>query len=134
MPTATAPEAKPRKKKTRGPAPDDVLATYRRLTRAQRRRISRAADKKMRATLAAIERDMALKRSPGSMAADPHRRHARSRPPTSHLIDRVFRDIARGHPPQGPHHPARRRHGKSPPRRPLGAPVVPVPATPATAS
>jgi hypothetical protein len=99
--SATAPDTRPRtKKKSRRragqPTQDEVLARYRRLTRAQRRRISRAADKKMRAVLAHIEREIALERSPGSMAAiltDGREMQA----PHLALIDKVFRDIAAGH-------------------------------------
>ena len=75
---------------------EEFLHAYRRLPRAQRRRIARQASPEQRTTLAAIERDMALKRSPGAMSAiltDGKEMQA------AHLdlIDRVFRDIARGH-------------------------------------
>lgn len=69
---------------------------YRRLNRAQRRRIAACATREVRAVLAQIEREMALERSPGSMAAiltDGKEKQARH----LDLIDRVFRDIARGH-------------------------------------
>jgi hypothetical protein len=98
MPTAAPDRPHSRKKGHRaGPTQEEVLARYRRLTRAQRRRISRAADRKMRAKLAVIERQIALERSPGSMAAiltDGREMQA----PHLALIDQVFRDIARGIP------------------------------------
>jgi hypothetical protein len=70
---------------------------YRRLNRAQRRRIARYASGEVRVLIAHIEREMALERSPGSMSAiltDGREKQA------AHLdlIDRVFRDIARGRP------------------------------------
>src|SRR5687768_13272214 len=74
----------------------EFLRHYRRLPRAQRRSIARRANPEQRNTLAAIERDMALTRSPGSMSAiltDGKEKQARH----LDLIDRVFRDIARGH-------------------------------------
>jgi len=73
-----------------------VVAQYRRLNRAQRRRIAVTASPELRKVLAGVERDMALKRSPGAMSAiltDGKERQA----PHLDLIDRVFRDIARGH-------------------------------------
>ena len=75
---------------------EEFLARYRRLPRAARRSIARRATPEQRETLAAIEHEMALKRSPGSMSAiltDGKERQA----PHLDLIDRVFRDIARGH-------------------------------------
>ncbi|MFD5848272.1 terminase large subunit domain-containing protein [Streptomyces chartreusis] len=69
---------------------------YRRLNRAQRRRIAACATREVRVVLAQIEREMALERSPGSMAAiltDGKEKQAKH----LDLIDRVFRDIARGH-------------------------------------
>ena len=75
---------------------DEVLTRYRSLPRTTRRSIARRATPEQRQTLAAIERDMALTRSPGSMSAiltDGKERQA----PHLDLIDRVFRDIARGH-------------------------------------
>ncbi|NUS25040.1 MAG: terminase, large subunit [Streptomyces sp.] len=75
---------------------EEFLTRYRRMPRAQRRSIARRATTEQRITLAAIERDMALKRSPGSMSAiltDGKEKQA----PHLDLIDRVFRDIARGH-------------------------------------
>lgn len=73
-----------------------VVAQYRRLNRAQRRRIAVSASPELRKVLAGVERDMALKRSPGAMAAiltDGREKQARH----LDLIDQVFRDIARGH-------------------------------------
>jgi hypothetical protein len=73
-----------------------VVAQYRRLNRAQRRRIAQFASPDLRKVLAGVERDMALKRAPGSMAAiltDGREKQARH----LDLIDKVFRDIARGH-------------------------------------
>ncbi|MFF1298154.1 MULTISPECIES: terminase large subunit domain-containing protein [unclassified Streptomyces] len=73
-----------------------VVAQYRRLNRAQRRRIASAASPELRTVLVQVERDMALKRSPGSMSAiltDGKEKQARH----LDLIDQVFRDIARGH-------------------------------------
>lgn len=90
MTTATAPA-------TDADPDQEFLDQYRRLNRAQRRRITRAASPELRQTLAAVERDMALKRSPGAMAAvltDGREKQA----PHLDLIDEVFRDIARGHP------------------------------------
>lgn len=74
----------------------ELAAAYRRLNRAQRRRIAGAATPETRTLLADLERTMALERSPGSMSAiltDGKEKQA------AHLdlIDRVFRDIARGH-------------------------------------
>lgn len=74
-----------------------LVAQYRLLNRAQRRRIAIAASPEVRIVLAGIERDMALKRSPGSMSAiltDGKEKQAKH----LDLIDRVFRDIARGIP------------------------------------
>lgn len=74
-----------------------LVAQYRLLNRAQRRRIAIAASPEVRIALAGIERDMALKRSPGSMSAiltDGKEKQAKH----LDLIDRVFRDIARGIP------------------------------------
>lgn len=89
------------------PAPADVVtgaeellelvAQYRRLNRAQRRRIAIQASAHVRAVLAGVERDMALKRSPGAMSrilTDGKEKQARH----LDLIDQVFRDIARGRP------------------------------------
>ncbi|MEW2402140.1 terminase family protein [Streptomyces sp. NPDC046862] len=75
---------------------EEFLRAYRRLPRAERRSIARRATPEQRAALVTIERDMALKRSPGSMSAiltDGKEKQARH----LDLIDRVFRDIARGH-------------------------------------
>ncbi|WP_078855031.1 terminase large subunit domain-containing protein [Streptomyces sp. NRRL F-5135] len=74
-----------------------LVAQYRRLNRAQRRRIAIAASPEIRTILAGVERDMALKRSPGSMSAiltDGKEKQARH----LDLIDQVFRDIAAGRP------------------------------------
>ncbi|MFE9491389.1 terminase large subunit domain-containing protein [Streptomyces sp. NPDC006641] len=74
-----------------------LVAQYRQLNRAQRRRIAIAASPEVRTVLADVERDMALKRSPGSMSAiltDGKEKQAKH----LDLIDRVFRDIARGIP------------------------------------
>ncbi|MFE4915816.1 terminase large subunit domain-containing protein [Streptomyces sp. NPDC056652] len=73
----------------------ELVAQYRRLSRAQRRRIAIAASPEVRTVLAGVERDMALKRSPGSMSAiltDGKEKQARH----LDLIDQVFREIARG--------------------------------------
>jgi hypothetical protein len=73
-----------------------LAAAYRSLNRAQRRRIAGSASPETRKVLAGLERDMALERSPGSMSAiltDGKEKQA----PHLDLIDRVFRDIARGH-------------------------------------
>ncbi|MFJ2279236.1 terminase large subunit domain-containing protein [Streptomyces sp. NPDC087866] len=75
----------------------ELVAAYRRLNRAQRRRIAIQATPEIRTVLAGIERDMALKRSPGSMSAiltDGKEMQAKH----LDLIDQVFRDIARGIP------------------------------------
>ncbi|MET7713673.1 terminase family protein [Streptomyces sp. NPDC005407] len=72
-----------------------VVASYRRLNRAQRRRIAHAASPELRTALAGVERDMALKRSPGSMASIlTDRRELQA--PHLDLIDGLFRRIARG--------------------------------------
>lgn len=74
-----------------------LVAQYQRLNRTQRRRIAHAASPDVRTVLAGVERDMALQRSPGSMSAiltDGKEKQA----PHLDLIDRVFRDIARGIP------------------------------------
>ncbi|WP_078878537.1 terminase large subunit domain-containing protein [Streptomyces sp. NBRC 110035] len=74
-----------------------LRAEYRRLNRAQRRRIAINASDDVRPVLAQIEREMALERSPGAMSAvltDGREKQA----PHLDLIDRVFRDIARGRP------------------------------------
>ncbi|MGW2845339.1 terminase large subunit domain-containing protein [Streptomyces sp. NPDC001274] len=74
-----------------------VVDTYRSLNRAQRRRIAHSASPELRLVLADVERDMALKRSPGAMSAiltDGKEKQARH----LDLIDQVFRDIARGIP------------------------------------
>ncbi|MEU5660087.1 terminase family protein [Streptomyces sp. NPDC047737] len=75
----------------------ELVATYRQLNRAQRRRIAIRATPDIRTVLAGVERDMALKRSPGSMSAiltDGKEMQAKH----LDLIDQVFRDIARGIP------------------------------------
>ncbi|WP_327260026.1 MULTISPECIES: terminase large subunit domain-containing protein [unclassified Streptomyces] len=75
----------------------ELVAQYQHLNRAQRRRIAIAASPEIRTVLAGVERDMALKRSPGSMSAiltDGKEKQAKH----LDLIDRVFRDIARGIP------------------------------------
>ncbi|MEU0837207.1 terminase family protein [Streptomyces sp. NPDC005969] len=75
----------------------ELVAQYRLLNRAQRRRIAICASPEIRTVLAGVERDMALKRSPGSMSAiltDGKEKQAKH----LDLIDRVFRDIARGIP------------------------------------
>ncbi|WP_399559316.1 terminase large subunit domain-containing protein [Streptomyces chartreusis] len=74
----------------------ELAAAYRKLNRAQRRRIAASASPETRKVLAGLERTMALERSPGSMSAiltDGKEKQARH----LDLIDRVFRDIARGH-------------------------------------
>lgn len=74
----------------------ELAAAYRKLNRTQRRRIAGAASPETRRLLAGLERDMALERSPGSMSAiltDGKEMQAAH----LNLIDRVFRDIARGH-------------------------------------
>ncbi|MFD7855154.1 terminase large subunit domain-containing protein [Streptomyces microflavus] len=75
----------------------ELVAQYQRLNRAQRRRIANNANSEIRTLLASVERDMALRRSPGAMAAiltegkEKQAKHL-------DLIDRVFRDIAAGRP------------------------------------
>lgn len=74
-----------------------LVTQYRRLNRAKRRAIACRAGPEVRRVLAQAERDMALKRTPGSMSAiltDGKEKQA------AHLdlIDQVFRDIARGRP------------------------------------
>lgn len=73
----------------------EIVDSYRRLNRAQRRRIARSASPELRTVLAGVERDMALRRAPGSMASiltDGRELQA------AHLalIDGLFRRIARG--------------------------------------
>ncbi|MCX4606831.1 terminase family protein [Streptomyces anulatus] len=75
----------------------ELVAQYQRLNRAQRRRIANNANSEIRSLLANVERDMALRRSPGAMAAiltDGKEKQAKH----LDLIDRVFRDIAAGRP------------------------------------
>ncbi|MER5277800.1 terminase family protein [Streptomyces sp. NPDC002809] len=75
----------------------EFVAAYWQLNRAQRRSIAIRATPEVRTVLAGVERDMALKRSPGSMSAiltDGKEMQAKH----LDLIDRVFRDIARGIP------------------------------------
>lgn len=75
----------------------ELVAQYQRLNRAQRRRIANNANSEIRTLLANVERDMALRRSPGAMAAiltDGKEKQAKH----LDLIDRVFRDIAAGRP------------------------------------
>ncbi|MGV2914718.1 terminase large subunit domain-containing protein [Streptomyces alfalfae] len=75
----------------------ELVAQYRKLNRAQRRRIASRASAEVRTVLVGVERDLALERSPGSMSAiltDGKEMQARH----LDLIDRVFRDIARGRP------------------------------------
>jgi len=75
----------------------ELVAAYRRLPSYKRIRIARTASPEMRTVLAGVERDMALKRSPGSMSSiltDGKEKQA----PHLDLIDKVFRDIARGKP------------------------------------
>ncbi|MFH8483595.1 terminase large subunit domain-containing protein [Streptomyces sp. NPDC018055] len=75
----------------------ELVAQYQRLNRAQRRRIANHANSEIRSLLANVERDMALRRSPGAMAAiltDGKEKQAKH----LDLIDRVFRDIAAGRP------------------------------------
>ncbi|MFF0009599.1 terminase large subunit domain-containing protein [Streptomyces tibetensis] len=101
MTTATAPDLTPEAEDEHGVAEQaeqylQLTAAYRKLNRAQRRRIAAAASPETRKVLASLERTMALERSPGSMSAiltDGKEKQARH----LDLIDRVFRDIARGH-------------------------------------
>jgi hypothetical protein len=101
MTTAATPESHPRQDDSDIVREAEELlqtvAQYRRLNRAQRRRIALYASPELRTVLAGVERDMALKRSPGSMSAiltDGKEKQARH----LDLIDQVFRDIARGRP------------------------------------
>lgn len=102
MTTATTPDLTPDPLEDSGIASEaeaylELRDQYRRLNRAQRRRIAACATSKTRKVLANLEREMALERSPGSMSAiltDGKERQA----PHLDLIDKVFRDIARGRP------------------------------------
>jgi hypothetical protein len=101
MTTATTPDLTPDTGEEEAVAQEaqeflQLAAAYRSLNRAQRRRIAGSASPETRKVLANLERDMALERSPGSMSAiltDGKEKQA----PHLDLIDRVFRDIARGH-------------------------------------
>jgi hypothetical protein len=101
MTTATTPDLTPETGEEEAVAQEaqeflQLAAAYRSLNRAQRRRIAGSASPETRKVLANLERDMALERSPGSMSAiltDGKEKQA----PHLDLIDRVFRDIARGH-------------------------------------
>jgi hypothetical protein len=101
MTTATTPDLTPETGEEEAVAQEaqeflQLATAYRSLNRAQRRRIAGSASPETRKVLANLERDMALERSPGSMSAiltDGKEKQA----PHLDLIDRVFRDIARGH-------------------------------------
>lgn len=101
MTTATTPDLTPDKAEEGRVAEQaeeflKLAAAYRKLNRAQRRRIANAATAETRRILADLERTIALERSPGSMSAiltDGKEKQARH----LDLIDKVFRDIARGH-------------------------------------
>jgi hypothetical protein len=101
MTTATTPDLTPETGEEEAVAQEaqeflQLAAAYRSLNRAQRRRIAGSASPETRKVLANLERDMAIERSPGSMSAiltDGKEKQA----PHLDLIDRVFRDIARGH-------------------------------------
>jgi hypothetical protein len=72
-----------------------LLARYRTLGREQRRAIARSASSDLRVHLAAVERRIAMERSPGSLAAvltDGRERQA----PHLDLIDQAFQRIADG--------------------------------------
>jgi hypothetical protein len=109
---------------------EEFLAKYRRLPAVQRRRVVERATPSVRLKLAHLEREMALERSPGSMAAvltDGREMQA------AHLdlIDQVFRDIAAASPARSSS-PCR-RGTESPAGRPLGARCGTCPGTPTTA-
>ncbi|MFC1420061.1 terminase large subunit domain-containing protein [Streptacidiphilus cavernicola] len=74
---------------------EQLLATYRTLPASRRRAIARKANPAMRTRLAAVERDMTMRRSPGSMAA---LLTAGREMQAAHLdiIDDAFRRIAAG--------------------------------------
>lgn len=72
-----------------------LLTAYRSMSRADRRRIARHASPELRTALAAVEYDMALKRSPGSMAVT-LTDGAEMQAPHLALIDQLFQRMARG--------------------------------------
>lgn len=74
-----------------------LIAAYRRMRRAERRRVARRASPELRTVLAEVEYAMALERSPGSMAVtltDGMEMQA----PHLALIDQLFQRMARGEP------------------------------------
>ncbi|GAA0501462.1 terminase large subunit domain-containing protein [Streptomyces olivaceiscleroticus] len=74
---------------------DAVLAEYRSLPAAERRRIVRAASPEVRLRLAWVERQMAMDRSPGALAAVLTEGREKQAPHLD-LIDGVFQRIAAG--------------------------------------
>lgn len=96
MTTATRPDLDP---ETLSEADETVrlIASYRRMRRTERRRIARRASPELRTVLAQVEFEMALHRSPGSMAVtltDGMEMQA----PHLALIDQLFQRMARGEP------------------------------------
>jgi hypothetical protein len=85
--TATEPRA----------AEEQLLDAYRRLAIVERRRVAHRASPDLRARLLQEERQMALERSPGAMAAV-LTTGKEMQAPHLDLIDEVFRDIAAGRP------------------------------------
>ncbi|MFB9558644.1 terminase, large subunit, partial [Streptomyces roseoviridis] len=70
-----------------------LIAAYRRMRRAERRRVARRASPELRTVLAEVEYAMALERSPGSMAValtDGMEMQA----PHLALIDQLFQRMA----------------------------------------
>ena len=72
-----------------------LIAAYRRMRRADRRRVARRASPELRAELARVEYDMALKRSPGAMAVT-LTEGVEMQAPHLVLIDQLFQRMARG--------------------------------------
>ncbi|MFC9736196.1 LAGLIDADG family homing endonuclease [Streptomyces hydrogenans] len=72
-----------------------LIAAYRKMRRADRRRVARRASPELRAELARVEYDMALKRSPGAMAVT-LTEGVEMQAPHLVLIDQLFQRMARG--------------------------------------
>ncbi|MGW5003281.1 terminase large subunit domain-containing protein [Streptomyces hydrogenans] len=99
MTTATLPDVELDDDFDDGPSLADeterLIAAYRRMRRADRRRVARRASPELRAELARVEYDMALKRSPGAMAVT-LTEGVEMQAPHLVLIDQLFQRMARG--------------------------------------
>lgn len=92
MTTATQPDPGPR---AGADETARLIAAYRRMRRTERRRIARRASPELRTVLAQVEYEMALRRSPGSMAVT-LTEGIEMQAPHLALIDRLFQRIANG--------------------------------------